>query len=122
MNEEPESQDGDLESNRNPFDQLGAILDDPDASIDQKLEHIVETLNNLDAQLLKAVSKFSADEIEEAFTTFLSLRDCDETVQFQNFLIAIACAAEFKRRANRIGVTVLEYSRLTRVRRELDNS
>ena len=67
-------------------------------------------------------TKFSADEIEEAFTTFLSLRDCDETVQVQNFLIAIACAAEFKRRANRIGVTVLEYSRLTRVRRELSNS
>ena len=118
----PENRDEDSEPNPNPFDQLGAILDDPDASIDQKLDLIVETLNNLDAQLMKAVSKFSADELEEAFTTFLTPRDQEEEIQLQNFLIAVACAAEFKRRANRIGVTVLEYARLTRVRRELDNA
>ena len=122
MSDELQDPDDGLEPNSNPFDQLKDILDHPDTSIDQKLERIVETLNNLDVQLLKAVSKFSADEIEEAFTAFLELRESDENVQFESFLIAVACAAEFKRRANRIGVTVLEYARLTRMRRELDNA
>ena len=89
--------------------------------IDQKLERIVETLNGLDIQLLQAVSKFSTREMEEAFDTFLTPREHDETIQLQNLLIAIACAAEFKRRADQIGLTVMEYARRIRVRRELDN-
>ena len=119
MSDELQNPDEGLEPKMNPFDQLQAILDHPDASIDRKLERIVETLNNLDDQLLKAVSKFSADEIEQAFDTFLTPRDDDENVRLQNFLIAIACAAEFKRRASRTGLSVLEYARLTRVRRQL---
>ena len=122
MSDELQDPDDGLEPNLNPFDQLKAILDHPDASMDQKLERIVETLNHLDAQLLEAVSKFSADEIEEAFTAFVALRESDENVQFESFLIAVACAAELKRRANRVGVSVLEYARLTRLRRELDNA
>lgn len=121
MSDEPKNTDQDLESSLNPLDLLGAILDHPDTSIDQKLERVVETLNNLDAQILKAVSKFSAGEIEEAFDTFLTPRESDEKIQLQNLLIAIACAAEFKRRADQIGLTVLEYARRVRVRRELDN-
>ena len=74
MSDELQDPDDGLEPNLNPFDQLKAILDHPDASMDQKLERIVETLNHLDAQLLEAVSKFSADEIEEAFTAFVALR------------------------------------------------
>ena len=122
MSEEPEHQDEGSEPNLNPFDQLRAILDHPDASIDQKLERIVETLTNLDTQLMNAISKFSAEEIEEAFNTFLTPLESDEKIQQQNMLIAVACAAEFKRRANRSGITALEYARLTRVRRELCNA
>ncbi|MCY4558883.1 MAG: hypothetical protein OXF79_21390 [Chloroflexi bacterium] len=121
MSDAPENPDQYLEPTLNLFDQLGAILDHSDTSIDQKLESIVETLDDLNTQLLKAVSKFSADEIEEAFDKFLTPRENDEKVQLQNLLIAIACAAEFKRRADQIGLTALEYARRIRVRRELDN-
>ena len=121
MSDAPENPDQYLEPTLNLFDQLGAILDHSDTSIDQNLESIVETLDDLNTQLLKAVSKFSAGEIEEAFAKFLTPRENDEKVQLQNLLIAIACAAEFKRRADQIGLTVLEYARRIRVRRELDN-
>jgi len=119
MTDQPENPEETLGPNL--FDELGAILDHPDTAIDQKLERIVETLNGLDAQLLKAVSKFSAWEMEEAFNKFLTPKQRDETIQLQNLLIAIACAAEFKRRADQVGLTVLEYARRIRVRRELDN-
>ena len=121
MSEEPGNSDQAVEPNVNLFDQMGAILDHPDTSIDQKLELIVEALNNLNGQLLKAVSKFDASEMEEAFDAFLTPRENDEESQLQNLLIAIACAAEFKRRADQIGLTVLEYARRVRVRGELDN-
>ena len=121
MSDAPENPDQYLEPTLNLFDQLGAILDHSDTSIVQKLESIVETLDDLNTQLLKAVSRFSAGEIEEAFDKFLTPRENDEKVQLQNLLIAIACAAEFKRRADQIGLTVLEYARRIRVRRELDN-
>ena len=121
MSDAPENPDQYLEPTLNLFDQLGAILGHSDTSIDQNLESIVETLDDLNTQLLKAVSKFSAGEIEEAFDKFLTPRENDEKVQLQNLLIAIACAAEFKRRADQIGLTEPEYARRIRVRRELDN-
>ena len=121
MTDQPENPEEASGPKLNLFDELGAILDHPDTAIDQKLERIVETLNGLDVQLLKAVSKFSTREMEEAFDTFLTPREHDETIQLQNLLIAIACAAEFKRRADQIGLTVMEYARRIRVRRELDN-
>ena len=37
------------------------------------------------------------------------------------FLAALVAAAEFKKRADRAGVTTLEYARLVRVRREMDD-
>ena len=122
MSDQPENPDASSAPKLNLFDELGAILDHPDTSIDQKLERIVETLNVLDAQLLKAVSKFSASEMEEAFDAFVKPGEVDQNVQLQNLLIAIACAAEFKRRADQVGLTVLEYARRVRVRRELDNA
>ena len=58
---------------------------------------------------------------DPTYDTFLMPREQDETIQLQNLLIAIACAAEFKRRADLVGLTVMEYARRIRVRRELDN-
>ena len=121
MGDRPENPDEHSTPKLNLFDELGAILDHPDTSIDQKLERIVETLNGLDAQLLQAVSKFSASEMEATFDAFLKPGESDQNVQLQNLLIAIACAAEFKRRADQVELTVLEYARRIRVCRELDN-
>ena len=121
MSDQPVSPEEASRPNLNLFDELGAILDNPDTSIDQKLERIVETLNGLDAQLLKPVSKFSTGEMEDAFHAFLKPEEDNQKIQLQNLLVAIACAAEFKRRADQVGLTVLEYARRIRVRRELGN-
>ena len=53
MSDAPENPDQYLEPTLNLFDRLGAILDHSDTSIDQKLESVVETLDDLNAQLLK---------------------------------------------------------------------
>ena len=70
---------------------------------------------------MEVVSKFSAAEMEEAFHAFLAPGETDQNIQLQKLLIAVAGAAEFKRRADQVGLTILEYARRIRVRRELDN-
>ena len=97
------------------------IFDDADLSIDEQLDHLISLLNDLTPALLDTTSRWSDVQIEEAFLAFVDPETHNQGRRETRFLIALAGAAELKRRADRAGVTVLEYARLIKVRREMDD-
>ena len=97
------------------------ILDNVDLSIDERLDRLVGLLNRLEPALLETAAGWSGAQIEEAFLEFIHSETHNEGRREARFLIALAGAAELKLRADRQGVSVLNYARLIRVRREMDD-
>ena len=100
------------------FDQ---IFEDVDLSIDERLDRLVTLLNQLEPALLEAALGWSDAQIEIAFLEFVDPETHHHGRREARFLIALVGAGELKRRADRAGVTVLEYARLIKVRREMDD-
>ena len=98
------------------------VFSDPDASIDQVMDGLVEMFDQMDPAYLESAASLTDGDIEQAFLEFVDPGGSLSTSPSREgcFLTALLGAAEFKRRADRAGVTVLEYARLIRVRRELD--
>ena len=97
------------------------IFEDVDLSIDERLERLVGLLNRLEPALLETAARCSDAEIEIAFLEFVDPETYNSRRREARFLIALAGAGELKRRADRAGVTVMEYARLIKVRREMDD-
>ena len=97
------------------------IFEDVDLSIDERLDRLVTLLNQLEPALLEAAAGWSDAQIEIAFLEFVDSETNHQGRREARFLIALAGAGELKRRADRAGVTVLEYARLIKVRREMDD-
>lgn len=97
------------------------IFQNPDLSIDQRLDQLVGLLNQLEPSLLQLAGQMSDHEIEEAFLEFVDPTGLVQGTRDSRFLAVLVAAAEFKQRADRTGVTAMEYARLIRVRREMDD-
>ena len=110
----------DFELDPNFHRDLQRILDDVDLSIDQRLERLVRLLNRLEPALLARAAEWTDEEIAKAFLEFVMPADrLQEENRESRFLAALVGAAEFKRRADRAGLTALQYAHLIRVRPEL---
>ena len=104
------------------FDFLDAwdrVLDDVDLSFDQRLERLVGLLNRLEPALLQAAAGWEDAEIEQAFLEFVNPTEPRLATRAERLIAALVGAAELKRRADRAGLTALQYAHLIRVRREL---
>ncbi len=100
---------------------LDRLLDDPDLSIDLRLSELVQSLNDLDPSLLERVSAQSDEAIGKALFDFANAAYRPEQEREHLHMGALLAAAALKNRADRAGVTVLEYFRLIKVRREMDD-
>ena len=98
------------------------VFSDPDASIDQVMDGLVQMFDQMDPVYLESAASLADGDIEQAFLEFVDPGGSFSASPSREgrFLTALLGAAEFKRRADRAGVTVLEYARLIKVRRELD--
>ena len=96
------------------------IFNDVDLSIDQQLDRLITLLNQLEPALLETAAGLADEEIDKAFLEFVDPTSLHRGRREARFLAALVGAGEFKRRDDRAGVTVLEYARLIRVRREMD--
>lgn len=101
---------------------LRRLLDDADLNIDQRLQRLVGLLNRLEPALLESAAGWTDEEIAKAFLEFAFPDDRPQETRESRFVAALAGAAEFKLRANRAGLTVLQYAHLIRVRRELGDA
>lgn len=99
------------------MDGINAILADPDTAIDQKLDAIVAVLRTIEPALFDHAAGLSDDELEQAFLDFVTRQEDGERLRVRRTLLALVGAAEMKLRADRAGVTVLEYARRMRGRR-----
>ena len=98
------------------------VFDDPDLSVYERLDRLVTILDRIDPHLLERTSLWSDDQIDKAITP----SDYDESASssgsegrmYEIFL----GAAECKRRADRAGVSAVEYARIVSGRREMDET
>ena len=101
---------------------LRHILDDAGLSLDQRLERLAGLLDRLEPALLEGAAAWADDRIEQAFVEFVKLAGRRRETREERFIAALVGAAEFKRRADRAGLTTLQYARLIRLRRELGDA
>ena len=92
-------------------EEINVILADPDTAIDQKLDAIVAVLRMIEPVLFDHAAGLSDDELEQAFLDFVIRQENGERLRVRRTLLALVGAAEMKLRADRAGVTVLEYAR-----------
>ena len=112
--------DFDLDSNFHR--DLRRLLDDADLSIDQRLQRLVGLLNRLEPALLEGAAGWTDEEIAKAFLELVFPDDRHQEPRESRFIAALAGAAELKMRADRAGLTVLQYAHLIKVRRELGDA
>ena len=97
-------------------------FDNPELSIDQQLDQLIVLLNQLEPNLLQLPAQMPDDEIEKAFLEFFDPTGLVQGTRDSRFIAALVTAAEFKQRADQAGVSALEYPRLVRIRREMDDA
>lgn len=97
------------------------IFDNMDLSIDQQLDQLIALLNQFEPNLLQLAAQMPDDEMEKAFLEFVNPTGLVQGTRDSRFIAALVAAAEFKQRADQAGVSALEYARLVRVRREMDD-
>ena len=103
-----------------PFHRLNLILDNPNASIDEKLDGVCNAVRETFPELLEHTKNLSDDEIETLFVRFTVHQDAGIN-KSKNTLLALAAAAELKIRAKQAGITAMEYAERIRERRELND-
>ena len=99
------------------MDEINAILADEDTAIDQKLDAIVAVLRTIEPALFDHAASLSDEELEQAFLGFVTQQESGERLRVRRTLLALVGAAEMKLRADRAGITVLEYARQIRHKR-----
>ena len=102
-----------------PINRLNLVLDNPNLSIDDKLLAVVDVVDQTFPELLEHTPRLSNDEIETLFVRFVMKRDPLRD-RAKDTLLALTAAAELKIRADRAGITALEYAGRIRVTRELN--
>ena len=113
---------GDFNLDANFHRDLQHILDDADLSLDRRLERLAGLLNRLEPALLEGAAAWADEEIEQAFVEFVKPGDPHRQTREERLMSALVGAAEFKRRADRAGLTTPQYAHLIRVKRELGDA
>ena len=115
---------GDVNLDSNFLEALDRILNDADLSLDHRLERLAGLLNRREPSLLEKAAAWEDEEIERAFIEFVNPAGKEQGTRPREarLLKALVGAAEFKIRANRAGLTALQYAHLIRVRRELGDA
>ena len=98
---------GDSRLDSNFLQALNRILVDVDLSIDQRLEQLVALLNRLEPALHEVAAEWADEEIAKAFLEFVNPTGPFQEGRAERFIAALVGAAEFKRRADGIGLDVL---------------
>lgn len=115
---------GDFGLDANFIEALDRILDNADLSLDRRLELAAGLLNRQEPAPLKEAAGWEDEEVARAFLEFVAPTGEDQGTRErpERLLNALIGATEFKRRAQRAGLTTLQYAHLIRIRRELGDA